>query len=436
MDRASSPIDDTLDFPEVAQAFHIANFIPVNWGIQDRISQTLTDFQFSREPQTTRWIHLALTAASELGHPDLIVRALTKRELISVGNHPLDRLGTELAGRLSSRYEGTRLSKLRQTAAVKNAGTRQARDKILQNAYHFDATGLEGGIQILVIDDIVTTGATFGAISEAIRAVLPEAKLTYFALARTDPWLVRVHLNQSVVGDDGAASFHPNAHLDQRYFDGYSQTAERKRKAPPSRPSPGASLPSRGMSRSVKSVEVPEVPLFDEEEAAPTLRRPVESRISTLRTRHPRPNLPIRIPWAKPALIGAGLLFVAMLAFLLMQEPEKIVPPPTTPSLPPLHESFTSPQPEAPPRKPRIARPESRRHGVITVPSIGLREEPSMSSPSVPDVILQGQEEVTLVRVLKADAGVDWIQVETRSGKRGWVVAPVVSILSPGEGKR
>jgi hypothetical protein len=426
MDRTSSLIENSPQFPEVARAFHIANFVPVNWGAQDPVSRALVDFQFFREPQTTQWIRLALVGADGLGPVDLIIRALSSRELGGGGSASLDRLGNELAQRIGSAYLPGRLTKTRHTAPVKNAGIREARDRILRGAYVFDGSGLADTARILVLDDLVTTGATFGAITAAIHASLPGADIRYFALGRTDPWLVRQHLGEDFAADPNTYqdSLLGNAHLDPRYFYGTAVTAARKAKTPPARPPAPASRPVRPAVRTdvASSPQQPAVPVTKEVEVSP---QPVP-RASTLPPARPFRARRRAIPW-RAISIGAVAIGIVFVTFILTQSPKH--EPQRTASLPPPATGAYDTGPAAsPPTETTRAKPDTRPRGVINVPIVGLRAEPSISSGPVQDAIVRGGDRVIIVRTFRPEVGPDWVYVEAANHKRGWVIAPVVTL--------
>lgn len=428
MSSPSGLVNDSADFPEVAQAFHIANFVPVNWGIQDKISRSLVDFQFKREPQTTQWVRLALVAAGELGHADVIVRALSSKELSASGKSPLDRLGAEFAQRIGCPFAPERLKKVRLAAPVKNAGIREARDKILKNAYEFDATGLGETSRLLIIDDVVTTGATFAAIAAAIHAKLPQAPLTYFALARTDPWLVRIHLDQAFSSDANVDVFRPNADLDERYFRGAAPTAERKQK-PTLGYSPlavqeleGAAI--RGSGKRVFGEDEIDVAVTEPHapEGPPSPRSVTHHPVS-------QPTASARSLWpaVKPIVIGGAALAVLLTTFFLTEENQKDtavinIPPPSP------HESYVPRQGETVKPQPPRVRSDTRPRGVINVPSVGLRVEPLITSTPVPGVYVQAGDKVILLRFFKPEIGPEWVLIETSGGKQGWVIAAVINL--------
>jgi hypothetical protein len=439
MDRPTSPPTGAADFPEVAQAFHIANFVPVNWGAQDRISRSLVDFQFSREPQTSRWIRLALIAASSISGVDVIVRALSSKELAASGKSPLDRLGEELAQRLGCEFAPARLTKLRPTGAVKNAGPREVREKVLRHAYTFNSEGLPESAHVMILDDIVTTGATFGAITTAIKETLPQAAVSYFALAQTDPWLAYVHLNQSLPDPGAAEIFHPNADLDERYFFGASPSAEKKRKPAPARPVQTRSIATASVAEAAESKDRvsgnTDIDLEPRPDEAPG---PAPARSSpTPPPPKPGVTLPPLQATVTTVLIGVGTIALFLVGYFGLRDNggkkssgESLLPAPPATFSP----SKIDPDPVKP--KPAPPRPDTRPRGVINVPLVGLRLEPSISAGSVPDVVVQKGERVIIVRMVKPDFGLQWALIETSSRKQGWVIAPVITFDNPERGLR
>jgi hypothetical protein len=81
----------------------------------------------------------------------------------------------------------------------------------------------------------------------------------------------------------------------------------------------------------------------------------------------------------------------------------------------------------APPPVPK-PKPDTRPRGVINVPIVGLRMEPSITAGSVPDAIVRAGDRVIIVRTFRPEVGPDWFYVETLARKHGWVIAPVVTV--------
>lgn len=431
MDSTSSLIDDSPPYTEAARAFHVANFVPVNWGAQDPISRSLVDFQFGREPQTTQWIRLACAGTEGVGPVDIILRALSSKEVASGGSASLDRLGSELALRTGAVYAPGRLTKTRLAAPVKYAGIREMRDRILRGAYAFDGAGLAETSRLLILDDIVTTGATFAAITAAIRESLPRADVRYFALGRTDPWLVRQHLGEDFSGDPDAYrnSLLGNAHLDPRYFFGAAAGAVKKPRIsaapPPPVPPPPAKLSGQPETSPAPPAADVAGDAVAETSSAP---RPV------VRAAPPAPAraVPMRrqsdIPWRAIAiaLIAVGIVFVT---FILTQSPQRETEQAAMPP-PPATGAYDAVATKPPVQQPARPKPDTRPRGVINVPIVGLRLEPSITSGPVPDAIVRVGDKVIVVKTYRPAVGPDWYYVETMNRKYGWVIAPVITLAT------
>lgn len=71
-------------------------------------------------------------------------------------------------------------------------------------------------------------------------------------------------------------------------------------------------------------------------------------------------------------------------------------------------------------------------NAVITVPSAGLRSAPSLRSKALKTVVKEN-EKVRVLKRVSSDSGPDWVQIETASGRTGWVWA---SVVKEGKGRR
>jgi hypothetical protein len=63
--------------------------------------------------------------------------------------------------------------------------------------------------------------------------------------------------------------------------------------------------------------------------------------------------------------------------------------------------------------------------GIVAVPSAGLRTHPSLASAPLKTVV-RANEKVRILKRVSPDSGPAWLQIETSSGKVGWVWASVV----------
>ncbi len=445
MDQPSGLINASADFPEVDRLFHVAYFVPVNWGEQDRVSRSIIDFQHNRDPQKEQWVRLAETLAGPL-RCDTVVRALSSKESTSNGKTPLDILCHRLAQRTGAQFAPERLWKVRRAGPVKNSGGRKNRLKILHLAYEFDASGLDPNARILLVDDIVTTGATLKTIAGAIRQELPDATITALTLARTDPHLVQMHLGESVFAplEETAAPAVPNPHLDEQYF--YRSVAPpttepRSRPAPPPIP---AVLPQPA-ERPTKAPPVrvsfpPPVPppvdkVFGEEDftpltATPTRPEPASSvpPIQTPVRENKQKAVQSGETTINPLVYAIGAAAVIFVVFFLITlnsnepRPQSNIPPAEEQATPVATQREAPPAP--PPRAPRKLPPV--RHGTVTVPLIGLRSGPSLDSTALPGVVLEG-ERVTILKTENPETGPAWIQIRKEDGSVGWVFSGVIA---------
>lgn len=451
MERKTGLIDATEEFPEAAKALHIAYYIPVNWGIQDRISRSLVDFLHARDPQEMQWMRLAALLAGQMYSCDVIVRALSSKEKAASGSEPLDKVCQELARRMNVPYAPERLQKTRQTQAVKNAGGRPTRMKLLLDAYRFDSSGLSETPRVLILDDVITTGATLGAIASAIRKESPLAEILFLALARTEPHLTRFHLEPALtpVPEITIDLLKVNSHLDERYFFGTTSPVA-------FRPRPSA-LPARTPASAPKSVPAPSIaasadpvaprvtakipaakpePVLTFEEG-PEVGRELQRR-PTPQGSEPRTRdraTVQRIGRLAPAfkknlgLIATGLALTALLVVALFlvrpgdEEPlpgQKTVREESRVNNPP---AIVPAKPDLPP--PQVSKGPARLRMEIALPSVGLRSKPGFDAAPLSITLTEGEKVVILERYV-AISGPNWVRVRAKGGKTGWLFAGAV----------
>jgi hypothetical protein len=464
MNHSSVLIDASSDYPRLDQVLHIAYFVPVNWGGQDKVSRSVVDFQHGRQPQADQWVRLA-EMLLQPAPCDLIVRALSSKESSAGGEAPLDVLCARLAQKLNAPYAPERLWKTRRTLAVKNAGGLSARRKALLGAYEFNGHDLPPNTRVLVVDDLITTGATAQTIASTIRKELPDAEVRLFALARTNPHLVRLHLEDSAfeMAEEAPPVVEMNPHIDERYFS-RSVAPEivmpRERKLPPASPAALPQPPVRPAAAGPPAAE-PVLPGTVIEGPPPLVEIPPEFGLDAPpRTAATTPvggvagkgrsfprldfsRLLARVPVASirraaialrsPMVIGLGvgaLIFVGVFLanqFLSTEVEVSRIPPP---------EKFTPPQPKEEPPPPPQEAPKKRPpipRGTINVPSIRLRSEPSLDAEVLTAEVRMG-DRVQILKKVPAEAGPDWLQIRTAQGISGWLFTSVVtpdSLQSP-----
>jgi hypothetical protein len=452
MERTTGLIDASEEFPEAARALHIAYYIPVNWGIQDRISRSLVDFQHARDPQAMQWVRLTALLAEQVLSCDVIVRALSSKEKTAGGGEPLDRVCQELARRMDVPYAPERLRKTRQTQAVKNAGGRRTRMKHLLDAYTFDAAGLSETPRVLIVDDVITTGATLSAIASAIRKTSPASEILFLGLARTEPHLTRFHLEDALtpVPDITIDLLKVNAHLDERYFFGTTSPVAFKPRPimPPARTPPSvpkaAPAPVVAVSSEPRvppaTPEIPTVkpePVLTFEEAPEHHREPQGEPALQGRETHVdarpfvRSAVQPQAAFKKLGLIATGLALTAVLVIaLFLVRPQGEEPAPGRKAV--REESTAINSPAVNPAKPDIQPPQApkvptRRRMEIALPNVGLRSSPNFDAPPLSINLTEG-EKVTILERYVAVSGPNWVRVRTEGGKKGWLFAGAVRV--------
>jgi len=112
----------------------------------------------------------------------------------------------------------------------------------------------------------------------------------------------------------------------------------------------------------------------------------------------------------------------------LLTDPAEMVTPVVQREAPPgLRPPLTDPGPAR-----ETARNFAEPTGVVTVPNIGLRAGPSLTAKAVRAVVRENDRVKILKRVSPA-SGPSWLQIETRSGRVGWLWA---SVVREGKGKK
>ncbi|MDP4148715.1 MAG: hypothetical protein Q8927_05895 [Bacteroidota bacterium] len=189
--------------------YHLCQYLPRAAG-RDELSRSLLNFKTSVPEDIRAWVDRALALLpSDLLSPGIcVVRALHHQETIAgVGAHsPLDQLGAALATYFNGLYLPQLLRKSRPARKINQLPTAE-REEELKDIYYIcmDSRGHSGGDQpgsgqlgsdpfgsepsgaFLVIDDILTTGATARSIIDALVGALPDCRITLFTLAKASP---------------------------------------------------------------------------------------------------------------------------------------------------------------------------------------------------------------------------------------------------------
>ena len=392
---------------------------------QEQMAKYLLDFKSGREPQTTQWIRLASLVVSHSFSCDVVVRALAPKEKVAGGTTPLDKLGVAIARKTNSKYCPARLQRVAAglDGFVKDPDNAGASAEM----YRFDKSFLPATARVLVVGDVDTTPATFESIKGAIRQALPRAEVKVFTLA----WVGEHIKDERIDGKYFTTSVSPLSVL-------------QKEESPIAAPVPEAAAdspaPATVLSTAEEKVEpaAEDVPPIVEEVTSKRSQLPQEPDRAPVRGRaghHASTPFKVRTRTGAAAtailLIGVGIVLVSSAIMLfakkpstleaatfnalpIMEEPivavEKVLPPPPAPAT------------AAGPKKPQGPQ------GIVTVPSAGLRAGHSLDAKPVRGSV-RNNERVTILKRYYGDAGPGWVQIETKTGKVGWVWAAVVREL-------
>jgi hypothetical protein len=378
----------------IKEAFHLAFYHPVRTGLQERVSKYLQDFVHGAEPQTSRWISLAAPLISSGKSFDVIIRSLLNTETSPVEFTSLDRLCQAVAEASGAAYNPERLEKMRETADLSSLAGKAARAKELEGVFRFDATGLSPKAKILIVDAIMTTGATIEAIARAVKKVLPQAEIRCFVLGK-------------------ANGKTPNSHLNPDYFTGDVESAAAADEAPRSARKSGAAT----------LVRKPAKPRVDR---VPPVREPLPSPRRDEKS--PVPSTKEKNGGVRTYVIGLLMIIVVAGALVPLRSSRKSVTrPEVLPDALPVAvdlepsageaEEETTPTPKAVDSFPK---------GVVSVPGVGLRAKHSLESKAIPRSKLRNGERISILDRYVPGVGPRWLQIKTKTGKVGWVFASVV----------
>lgn len=189
-------------FSFLSGTYYLAYYFPRKQGNNDTVSEYILHFKDNKEPYTTKWIALASReVTANIKDIDIIVRVLGSTELTASGHTSLDKLGESLAKHTNSVYVKSALNKKRQTRPLKFL-SRAERQQELNGLYTFQKpkTISSNNPNILLIDDIVTSGTTLKEVNRAIKTVLPQCRLFFFSIGKTyDNWKDGVVTNSAIL---------------------------------------------------------------------------------------------------------------------------------------------------------------------------------------------------------------------------------------------
>ena len=388
-DARSPLLRSSVKYNGIESVCHIAFYHPPRNSRQEPVSRSVDEFRIDRERSVQRWLALVPDILTGLREHDIIIRSLYCDETEVCDASPLDRLCDAIAEGSGASYSPTRLFKSRTTHPLQGLGGHLAHLHELEGVYTFNGSGLNGAVRVLIVDDIIMTGATIEAIAAAVHAALPDAKVSACVLACADAAM-------------------QNDHLDPMFFDTTGETAPAVT---------SAFVTERAKhKRAVRPAPVPPV-------AALSGSRFPETRRSSVRT---------FITYG----VATGIVALAMATFVPLHADKNI-------ELPALAVAGTTVITESAPASASVAAPGSPsspasgvrknvRPARVIVPQVGLRSDHSLDARLLERATAKAGETVDIVRRHVADHGPDWYLVRIRSGRTGWVLASVISSRTGG----
>jgi predicted amidophosphoribosyltransferase len=166
--------------------YYLCHYIPKSSG-NDLYSQSLLAFKENKSLHLKAWSECALAEVRKIESAQgaLVVRALHHDEqVVNTSHRSLDKLGTKLAHALSGSYHPECLQKVRPVAKLLSL-SKAEREQELDSVYRFFIPERMPR-NVLILDDILTSGSTVRAIIAAVLKSYPAANISVFTLGYTE----------------------------------------------------------------------------------------------------------------------------------------------------------------------------------------------------------------------------------------------------------
>lgn len=168
--------------------YYLCKYQPRNTSMTDGLSESLIRFKSKRRIDVEAWTACScLELAKKFRSKKLyILRALASDEthVSAASRTALDWMALKMVSSLDGIYEPHCLSKKRSTRSLKRL-TKTERENEIENVFRFDLVDIDPKFEILVIDDIMTSGTTMAEIFNAIRKSGCNLPVSGFTLAHT-----------------------------------------------------------------------------------------------------------------------------------------------------------------------------------------------------------------------------------------------------------
>ena len=171
----------------------VINYFPTNLTQHDKWSKSILEFKDGNYSTVKKWAQLVgeqvdeLIRNREFDRIDFIVRALSSNETSPIRNHPLDEVCNHLARNLNAGYTASVIKKKRPSRQLKYLRKQEREIEIRDNYYCDWSWGVDKNerFNILIVDDILTTGLTSSSIAKELKDVLPNSTIYLITLGKT-----------------------------------------------------------------------------------------------------------------------------------------------------------------------------------------------------------------------------------------------------------
>jgi len=170
---------------DLDKSFYLAHYKPRNRGGKDKLSSYLLSFKDGEKNAVKHWVQFASGEfeKSDLEY-DIVIRALGSSEVKYRAGQPLDELGQEIAKITKAVYTPQILQKKNANEPLKRLSA-TGRHEALRGIFAFDSSKIPENARILIIDDVITTGATIKEICRTIKSARPDIVTELFTLTKT-----------------------------------------------------------------------------------------------------------------------------------------------------------------------------------------------------------------------------------------------------------
>jgi hypothetical protein len=203
-----------LNIPFIDNNWSIVSYFPKKSGNHDVCSRSIVEFKKGNYKFVKKWsqliddifingkpnfdheiirhnsIYIESSGKSEkFPKIDAIIRVLGHDETIATGFKPIDEICDILSNKMHAKILKGFLSKAKPIRQLKYLNKEERKNEI-KNIYNCNTdnipkTSVDNLRNILIVDDILTTGLTVSSIGKAIKTILPFSKIFVITLGRT-----------------------------------------------------------------------------------------------------------------------------------------------------------------------------------------------------------------------------------------------------------